>query len=369
MATKIKSKKMNENEIKSSPIEVQGLASISKSVKESVVNINSRDELRFLVDQYYQAQNYRIAADGQIRAINQMFDTSDDGKLPDALLWVSKNIGNQETQIKHMLDEYTSSTKIGRWLKSTIGIGPCISAGLIAYLDVSKCNHASQFMSYAGLNDNNCPWLGKTKGEEVVKTAIANCGLSKVKNSTTIPEEVILECARLTKRSPLSISRNSTNPETGLVDKEHLLKYLKMPPYNTKLKVLCFKIGESFCKMSNKEDSLYGRIYRERKLYEMDLNEKGQYKDQAEAALRNKNYSKSTSAYKAYSQGKLPDAHIVRRAERYATKLFLSHVFEAMYIDYYHKLPPEPYVIAHKGHVDYIGPEIPYSEYWNFEDR
>ena len=112
-------KKMSELEIHSSPIEVQGLASISKNVKESVVTINSRNELRFLVDQYYQAQSYRIAADNQIRSIKQGYDTSDsEEEIPSALEWVSKNLTNQEAQIKSMLDYYTDSVPVGRWLKA-----------------------------------------------------------------------------------------------------------------------------------------------------------------------------------------------------------------------------------------------------------
>ena len=36
-------------------------------------------------------------------------------------------------------------------------------------------------------------------------------------------------------------------------------------PWNAELKVLCWKLGDSFVKVSNKEGALYGRIYRERK--------------------------------------------------------------------------------------------------------
>ena len=358
-------KKMSELEIHSSPIEVQGLASISKNVKESVVTINSRNELRFLVDQYYQAQSYRIAADNQIRSIKQGYDTSDsEEEIPSALEWVSKNLTNQEAQIKSMLDYYTDSVPVGRWLKATIGIGPVIAAGLIAYFDVSKTSHATQFWSYAGLNDNNVPWLGKEKGKKILETALTNCGINPktIKDKSEIPRQVIVEVSRLSGRGVPFITRNSRN-ENGVIDKEHLLKHLVMPPYNRNLKVLCYKIGESFVKVSGKPDSLYGELFQEYKESEMEKNANLEFKEQAEAALKEKNYAKSTDAYKYYSKGMLPPAHINARAKRAVVKMFISHLFDAMYIDYYHREPPVPYVIEFKNHTDVILPEVPYEEY------
>lgn len=125
-------------------------------------------------------------------------------------------------------------------------------------------------------------------------------------------------------------------------------------PWNAKLKVLCWKIGQSFVKVSNKEDDIYGHIYKMRKAYEQEKNEAGDYADQAAAKLEKFKIGKDTDAYKYYSRGKLPPAHIEQRAERYATKIFLSHLFEVWYEIEKGEKPPKPYAIAILNHAHEI---------------
>lgn len=364
--TKIETVKMTSEQVAQSDLEVQGLALISKQVKESVVNINSKDELRFLVDSYYQTQHYRITAESQIRAIKQGYDTSNSQEeIPVALEWVYQNIKNQEKQIQKMLDHYTDLSPVGQWCKSIVGIGPVITAGLIAYFDITKANHYNQFHSYAGLNDNNVPWLGAAKAKDITETAIKNIvgeEYKKYKLSSELSDDIIIEISTLTTRKYESIVKNSKN-EDGKITKQSMIKYLSLTPYNKELKKLCWKIGESFVKVSSKEESLYGKLYNERKAYEIQKNEKGEYKNQAENILKTNNISKSTEAYKFYSIGKLPRAHINARAKRWTVKIFISHLFEAMYIDYYKEPAPTIYPVEHQGHVDYISPEVPFEEF------
>jgi hypothetical protein len=131
-------------------------------------------------------------------------------------------------------------------------------------------------------------------------------------------------------------------------------------PWNAQLKTLCWKVGQSFMKFSNAEECHYGRIYRERKQYELERNEAGgNAQTAAEAVTR---VSKSTDAYKAYSIGKLPPAQIDARARRYAVKLFLSHLHEVWYRYEHGTNPPKPYVLEHGGHAHYIPPFVPFAE-------
>ena len=127
-------------------------------------------------------------------------------------------------------------------------------------------------------------------------------------------------------------------------------------PWNADLKVLCWKLGESFVKVSGYEDAFYGRLYKERKALEIERNERGEFADQAAAKLEKYNIKKTTDAYKAYSQGKLPPAHIHARATRYAVKLFLSHLHHIMYVDHHGKDPPLPYAIGILNHAHKINP-------------
>ena len=52
-------------------------------------------------------------------------------------------------------------------------------------------------------------------------------------------------------------------------------------PWNAQLKTLCWKIGESFVKVSGDETALYGKVYKERKEKEVAKNEAGDFADQA----------------------------------------------------------------------------------------
>lgn len=128
-------------------------------------------------------------------------------------------------------------------------------------------------------------------------------------------------------------------------------------PFNAKLKVLCWKAGQSFMKFSNHDSCFYGKLYREKKDYYTKKNDEGHYKDQAEE--RKSKVSKSTEAYKHYSNGKLPPAQIDARARRFAVKIFLAHLQEVWYEKHYGKKPPLPYPIAHLGHVHKIEPPMP----------
>lgn len=124
-------------------------------------------------------------------------------------------------------------------------------------------------------------------------------------------------------------------------------------PFNAKLKTLCWKIGESFVKTKNLEDSFYGPWYDERKQYEVERNESGELKDQALNIANNK---PNHAQIETYKEGRLPDGHINMRAKRWTVKLFLSHYHHVAHELEYDESPPEPYIIAHGDHAHYIEP-------------
>lgn len=125
-------------------------------------------------------------------------------------------------------------------------------------------------------------------------------------------------------------------------------------PWNATLKVLCWKIGESFVKVSNKDDAIYGKIYKDKKDYYISKNEAGDYAERCKEILSKKNYGKETIAYKAYVNGKLPDAHIHAMAKRHAVCIFLSHLHHVWYLHHYNEQPPKPFALAHLDHVHMI---------------
>ncbi len=130
----------------------------------------------------------------------------------------------------------------------------------------------------------------------------------------------------------------------------------KKRPWNARLKVLAWKIGESFVKVSNHPNDIYGKIYKARKELEIKRNEAGEFAGQAEDKLAKFKIGKDTIAYSHYSKGRLPDGHIHERAKRYAVKIFLSHYHAVAHEIATGEVPAKPYVIEHMGHADYIHP-------------
>ena len=124
-------------------------------------------------------------------------------------------------------------------------------------------------------------------------------------------------------------------------------------PWNADLKVLCWKIGQSFVKVCNHEEDIYGHLYQQRKAYEAAKNEAGDYADQAAATLEKVPNHAQRAIYKT---GKLPPGRIDQRAQRWATKLFLAHWHHVAYETQYGVPPPKPYVIEHAGHINLMGP-------------
>lgn len=355
---------------KKTQVELDGLASISKEVKKSVANVTDK-QIRIIIDSYYQTQAARIALENQVRAVNQGYDdgvdelknVSDEDSDNLAIRWLLDDYKNRENQIKKMIAEYVKNVPVCSWATAIKGIGPIFAANLYSYINMDICKHANQFLNYAGLNDNNTPWLGKEKAENIVNEAYEKYAAKK---SDPASDDILNYVANKSGRKFETVLRGFTSHKEKdtkkTSDKVLLTKYLSKPPYNKELKTTCYLIGESFCKVSNR-GSLYGTLYRERKAWETTMNESGHYAEQAARMLSEKNYDKSTPTYKAMSQGKLSEAHINNRAKRYATKIFLTHFFEACWLDKYGTKPPVIYPIAFQNHVDYIEPEVPYSDY------
>jgi hypothetical protein len=129
-------------------------------------------EARFLVDAYYSMQDARIRADGQIRSIVKTpVDTgevNEDGEPRlaiephDVLMWLSEQNSTLEGQIKRALQRYVDGHVVGSWLMGVHGIGPVISAGLLAHIDINKAVTVGHIWRFAGL-DPTVRWEKKTK--------------------------------------------------------------------------------------------------------------------------------------------------------------------------------------------------------------
>lgn len=332
---------------------------LTKEMKTSILKLGnvSRAEIRTLVDTFYQLQDDRKAKTEQIRSIENGADQTGENKQASLtiLKWIVKHMAAMEAGIKKCLEIICQSSEVGRWLMNTKGIGPVLAAGLLAYFDVDGREYASQFISYAGLNDNNRPWLGREKSKKIIDEVVGD--------AKDITDDMVIEIAKRSQWTYSYLLEKAYDQEKKKWKKEKLTAAIAIPPYNKSAKTLMWKVGKSFWWMMNDPDSMYGRLYSERKIYEMEKNDAGEYDQQAAYILSTKNIDKSTNAYKAYSMGKLPDAHINARCMRWVEKIFLSHLFEEMYRVHYDKIPPRYYTLEHmKGeHNKEILPEVPYT--------
>jgi hypothetical protein len=403
--------------------EISGVAwaKLSKDLKTAAETLTV-EQVRYLVDTFYQVQQFRIEAAGQERASKAI------GEPTDFVTWISKSMKTMEGAIQAALDKYTSTREEGRWAKSIVGIGPVLSAGLLAHIDVSRTETAGAIWRFAGL-DPSVKWIGKDEAKALVKTnwdksksveenARALALLTGKKQETVIRDatprptkpkdrtEDILELFRNYWIVVNSAEQNGTelfyqfretneslaeaaelimkygvdwtwdpnlDPEGNGRSMANLVKMRDLPvqkpmtrdsvekalakrPWNARLKVLCYKIGESFIKQQNHANDTYGKLYVERKAREHERNGAGLFAEQATAALAAKNYQRETRAKTAYESGRLPDAHVHARARRYAVKMFLSHYHHVAYEVLHGTPPPRPFVIEHMGHVEYVRP-------------
>lgn len=136
---------------------------LNKEIKAAAATLG-RDEARYLVKLYYQMQGYRIASNNQIRAIvkdsvarHEEEHTDFDDKSHAVLSFFAKQFEILEKQVKSMLAVFVAAQPIGRWLISIKGIGPVIAAGLIAHIDINKCETAGAIWRFAGL-DPTAEW-------------------------------------------------------------------------------------------------------------------------------------------------------------------------------------------------------------------
>ena len=209
-------------------LEAEELKISAKLSNEEILELrdaaNDRKIVGFLVDQYYQSQEYRKAVQNQARSLLQGYDQSREDH-PEFIKTLLLNVTKQEARNKAMMDVITEEIPICRWMKSIKGIGPVISAYLYSalvvnvweevdlndipdYVDIagitewtrktqyeisSYCRfrgkfyranqttysmpgtirYGTDFSSYTGLNDNNNPWLGEKGAAEVMKKALA----------------------------------------------------------------------------------------------------------------------------------------------------------------------------------------------------
>lgn len=156
---------------------IEAVQKLSRDLRAAAKTLGVR-EARYFVDTYYDLQDYRIAAANQQRKLLE-------GEEPSEFIsWLNGQLVVLENQIKAVLDKWSAAQPMGEWSRNIVGIGPVISSGLIANIDITKAPTVGHIWRFAGLDPTvkwqkgqKRPWNASLKrlcwlmGESFVKVS------------------------------------------------------------------------------------------------------------------------------------------------------------------------------------------------------
>ena len=126
-------------------IELESVQRLARDIASASITL-SPTEARYLVDAYYTVQGYRIAAANQVRALTE-------SEEPHTVIsWLFTQMDVLEKQVARALKHWTSDKAEAQWAQSIIGIGPVLSAGLLAHIDITKAPTVGHIWRFAGLD-------------------------------------------------------------------------------------------------------------------------------------------------------------------------------------------------------------------------
>lgn len=156
--------------------ELTAIQRLTQDIAKAAVTLGPA-EVRFLVDAYYIMQEQRK------RSANQVLALSESTEPHDVLRWLLDQNRLMENQIKRALTKYAEGHPVGGRMLEVVGIGPVITAGLLAHIDIKQAPTVGHIWRFAGL-DPTSKW---GKGEKrpwnaSLKTLCWKIGESFVKN-------------------------------------------------------------------------------------------------------------------------------------------------------------------------------------------
>lgn len=265
----------------------------------------SRREATWLVRFYYSIQKFRIQSN------HKTLKHTESGEPHSLISWISTSLKGIEEDIRKSLNSFAREYTVGLWQQSLIGIGPCISAGMMAHLDITKAKFAGNFHSFAGLNPRMV-WEPGTKRpyNADLKALQYKCGESFVKFQ---------------------------NHKDDFYGKYYAERKLRDWQRNLRGELAAAAAAELNKKNYGKDTNAYLWLT-------------GQFPPNLFDTYRHLDAAQQQSFLaKHCAPGKgppmLPPSQIHARARRHAVKIFLSHLHHVMHVDYYGIEPPRPYIL------------------------
>jgi hypothetical protein len=258
---------------------------LARSIRQEAGEL-TRGHVMGIVRAYYQFQQPRIAFNAQAKEARALGHSD---LIPMHFMVQSRRL---ETQARAILGEWAAEFTAGQWLQRQYGIGPVISAGLLAHLDITRAPAASHFWSFAGSN----PEMVWNKGE----------------------------------RRPFNAELKSLCWRMVDVFVKHRNDIDDQGAYK------CW----------------YGRHYQAKKDQLVARNNAGGFAELAAATLRDRNIRKA-EVLEVYRSGRIPDGRVDAQARRWTWKLVLAHLHTRM-CEEAGIQPPKPYSISYLDHVHQI---------------
>jgi hypothetical protein len=290
---------------------------LSRDLKKAAATL-SAEEARFLVDSYYQMQGDRIRSANQVRSLTASEEPHQ------TIAWLAEQSGVLERSIAGALDTYSNASVLGRWARSICGIGPVITAGLLAHIDIVKAPTAGHIWRFAGL-DPTVTWEKKSKRpwNASLKTLTWKIGESFVKVSTNEDDFY----------GHLYVDRKLKEQARNLAG-----EYADQAA----AKLAKVKIG--------KDTDAY--VWYSGSLTKKDAIQIANAPTEKRVGLARKLAGEPGSGL-----AMLPPAHIHARAKRWAVKLFLAHYQAVAFRDHFGIDAPKPYILTQVGgHAHEIKP-------------
>ena len=117
---------------------------LTQSRKREFIDNASRQEIAYLVREYYIAQENRIRANAQMRAL------ADEAQPTFMLEYLSAHGKKTEALITRILDAWTEEDQVTAWARQFIGVGPVIAAGFRARINFAVL-YPSQVLQFCGI--------------------------------------------------------------------------------------------------------------------------------------------------------------------------------------------------------------------------
>lgn len=127
---------------------------LGRDLREAVNRLRPR-EVRYLVDLYIVSQKQRVRTGNQLAAAEKL------GEPMSVLQVFHEQYGTVEDNLEKVLARWVKrlakDNPFVEWLLSVRGIGPVLASGIIAHVDIGRCNTVGKLWRYAGY-DPTCEW-------------------------------------------------------------------------------------------------------------------------------------------------------------------------------------------------------------------